>query len=294
MLKLVVDSEKGTFFLLSEESSAYIEGKLGESSFLYNIRRGIEADGLFTGTLRVQKIPFFNAIPVKKLEYIANQSPTKENSRMNFVFFSPEKYESGEITKAPRTLSRKNRGKWWNEMKAWKATQEIETAEVKLLPATPTEPTEPVEVVVPEIVETETAKETPPTKTTKEVETIEVTGYFGAGNHLTTLEDAAEGYVIAHHNQTGNYYAVLGTPDIVIGGKDRGKAFFVCRKVNTAQQFLSKLKEHPFYAPFVSDKERECKVVSVTDLPVSVWEAPALEVTNLYSLFNGKMLNAKG
>lgn len=307
-LRLVIDQKEQEFYLFSDVDSGpgMIHGKIGAAIYNYNVKRGSTDDGIFSGDLQVSRIPFeytkYSDAKIKHLldahtndESQSQKQDTNTVEHKDYEFFDPDKFISGEITKAPKLLSRKNRSKWWNEMKDWKAQDEkhkkILTGEVK---------GEDNSGTTTNNNSSDTNSNDSPTadplpvqedkKPSKNEEKMKLIAYLGKGNELTKLGSTPEGYMLAYYDPRGNYFAVLGTPQIVLNGQDRGKAFFMCQKQKTAEQLLTKLKEEPFYAKFVVDGEKECKVRPITDLPVDKWEAPALLVNDVYSFMNSELM----
>lgn len=296
-MRLVIDQKDNEFFLFlhSNESSDVLRGSLGGGSYLFNTPRGSGIDGYFTGDLKVKGLPFeylkysdvkiMHLLDTKSNDDLKSQTKKEENIvEHNYEFFDPIKFTDGSETNPPKTLSRKNRKKWYSEMKDWKEANAKKPTEATAIgtgnggdssvannnnsPANDSSSERVVVVSNPKNKE----KEDP---------------YFGVDNTECTLADCPEGYILAHSNQKAEQNLVLGTP--AINGTNK-KLFFVCKKESTAQQLLDKLSDHPFYSKFVKDGATECKVYPVTLIPVSQWKEDALLVVNVYTLLNSELM----
>lgn len=155
---LHLDKDKNTFYLICtrEDSPGIIEGKIGTCHYHYNVPRGVDADGYFTGDLIItQKIPFHNLIyfnhsevKMSKTEEATIVKESVETSKDEnkkepifilkinggetpFYWYDPSKHGSVKNPKSELSLSRKNARYWTREKELYLQSQTAAAAAPK-------------------------------------------------------------------------------------------------------------------------------------------------------------------
>lgn len=311
-LRLVIDPQENEFYLFADSDSGpgIVHGKLGESQFFYNVKRGKGDDGAFTGALLVDRFPFelvkYSDVRIKHLlnetnDVSKSQTNTKEISvekTKEFEFFNPETYEDGSVIQPPKTLSRKNRKAWYRECKEYRELKGkgIVNEEATTIPldsnkndtnddsiASPSDPIAP-QVDVPVAPDLSHSSNRPPKEKEEPI--------AGANNVYCLIKDHPEGYVISYYHTPTHEHMVLGSLPLPHPHDKSYRRFLMCRKQKTAEQLLEKLKAHKDYSRYVSDGAMECKVTPVTTLPIESWNEEALLIVDIYSFFNSKLMTS--
>lgn len=315
-MRLVLDLKDNEYFLFADTDNGpgLIHGKLGKGDFLYNVKRGLGKDGLFTGELIVDKFPFeltkYSNAKIEHLLVAPNDAESEEQSQTSkkvettvdtklvFELFDVELFEKGEVTNPPKSLSRKDKKKWYRESKSYKESKGKQNVATTI-------PEHPATSAVASPIlpsDDDNSSDTPSTAgsipTPEEAnegngdvvsETVKSEPYCGTQNVHCKVKDYPEGYVIAFYSEGQNTFYVLGTPPMPVPLQGEVRKYFLTKKGKTADSLLEKLREHPYYEPFVNDEARVCKIHPVTDIPTVYWEEDALLVVDIYTLFNSKL-----